>query len=348
MKKLWSFLLRTLPLFAVLLAALIIAVGGWYWTTRTALPMQADRIEYQVQPGHSPRQVAQAMRQAGIAINEQTFMYVSRLAALDTQLKTGVYEARRGDTLWRLLQRMAHGQMVQRQITLVEGWTFQRILQALNAHPDIRPTIDQTLAHQNPDHLATALRTQLGITQGSGLEGWFYPDTYHFTPGTPDVDILRRAYQAQQAVLDELWTQRDPGLPLNTPYEALILASIVEKETGHAPDRERIAGVFINRLKQGMRLQTDPTVIYGMGDDYQGRIRRRDLTTDTPWNTYTRAGLPLTPIASSSRAALRAVLRPPSHRYLYFVARGDGTSEFSENLQAHNQAVQRFILRQEP
>jgi len=328
---------------ALLLAAVAAVAGSWYWATQTAVPMQAERIEYQVQAGSSPRQVARAMRQAGIEINDHALVFVSRFAALDTRLKAGVYAAVRGDTLWQLLQRMAQGQAVQRQLTLVEGWTYRRIRQALREHPDVR----QTLAERDDDGQSDALvREKLNISQTS-LEGWFYPDTYHFTPGTPDIAILHRAHQAQKALLDALWAQRDADLPLKTPYEALILASIIEKETGHAPDRERVAGVFINRLRRGMPLQTDPTVIYGMGDAYQGRIRRRDLATDTPWNTYIHRGLPPTPIASSSRAALQAVLTPQAHPYLYFVARGDGTSEFSENLHAHNRAVRRFILGQE-
>jgi len=336
MKKLGSFFWGGLSIGLLILAA---AFGVWYWTTQTSVPMQAGRIEYQVAAGASPRQVARAMQQAGIKVNERAMVYASRLAALDTQLKTGVYAAVQGDTLWQLLQRMRRGQVVQRQFTLVEGWTYQQIRQALRAHPDVRQTLETLTEAQ--------LRQQLGMEQSS-VEGWFFPDTYVFAPGTRDVDILRQAYRRQSDLLNTLWTQRDPGLPLQNPYEALILASIVEKETAHAPDRERVAGVFINRLRRGMPLQTDPTVIYGMGNEWQGRLRRRDLTTDTPWNTYTRRGLPPTPIASSSRAALQAVLAPESHRYLYFVARGDGTSEFSENLHAHNQAVRRYILGRKP
>jgi len=332
---------------ALLLAAIAALAGTWYRATQTAVPMQAGRIEYQVQAGSSPRQVARVMRQAGIEVNAHALVFVSRFAALDTRLQAGVYAAVRGDTLWQLLQRMAHGQAVQRQLTLVEGWTYPRIRQALREHPDVRQTLDEREGDGQNDARNDALvREKLNISQAS-LEGWFYPDTYHFTPGTPDIALLRRAHQAQKTLLDELWAQRDPDLPLKTPYEALILASIVEKETGHAPDRERVAGVFINRLRRGMPLQTDPTVIYGMGDAYQGRIRKRDLAMDTPWNTYLYSGLPPTPIASSSRAALQAVLAPEVHSYLYFVARGDGTSEFSENLHAHNRAVRRFILGQE-
>ena len=191
------------------------------------------------------------------------------------------------------------------------------------------------------ERMANGDITQTRITL---LEGLFFPDSYVFTPGTTDFDILRRAHVAQKSLLDKLWPQRNADIPLKTPYEALIMASIIEKETGHAADRDRVSGVFANRLRLGMPLQTDPTVIYGMGDKYQGRIRKRDLTTDTPWNTYTRNGLPPTPIASSGRAALEAALNPEQHKFLYFVSRGDGTSEFSENLREHNRAVAKYIL----
>lgn len=333
MKKFWSFFLGSVLI--LLLLALGAGAGAWYWVTHQAVPMQAERIDYLIEPGSSPRQVARVMRQAGIDVNEDAFVYLARLTEQDTLLKAGGYEAVRGDTLQRLLERMASGDVTQRRLTLVEGWNYQRIREALRAHPDVRQTLDEVDEAE--------LRQRLGVTQDS-LEGWLYPDTYVFAPGTTDFDILRRAHHAQQSLLETMWAQREPGLPLKTPYEALILASIVEKETGHSADRDRVAGVFINRLRLGMLLQTDPTVIYGMGDAYQGRIRKRDLTTDTPWNTYTRAGLPPTPIASSGKAALTAALNPESHRFLYFVSRGDGTSEFSENLQAHNRAVARYIL----
>src|SRR5690606_23249317 len=185
---------------------------------------------------------------------------------------------------------------------------------------------------------------RLGSSQKSP-EGLFHPDTSGFVPGSTDFGILRRAYEAQETMLARLWEERDSDLPLQSPYEALILASIVEKETGLSQDRQRVAGVFINRLRIGMPLQTDPTVIYGMGDTYEGRIRKRDLTADTPWNTYTRGGLPPTPIANSGRAALYAALHPEEHDFLYFVSRGDGTSQFSTNLAAHNRAVAKYILK---
>lgn len=319
-----------------LLAAAAAAYGVWWWVMERPVPMTAERVDYVVEAGSGPKAMARTMKEAGIAVDEQQFALLARLTEQDTLLQAGAYEAVRGDTLWRLLERMAQGDMMQTRLTLVEGWDYKRIRQQLADSPDVK----QSLAGVSDEELLT----RLGAT-AKHPEGLFYPDTYVFVPGSSDFDILRRAYQAQNELLERLWAKRDPDLPLKTPYEALILASIVEKETGHSADRERVAGVFINRLRIGMLLQTDPTVIYGMGDKYQGRIRKSDLQTDTPWNTYTRAGLPPTPIASPGKAALMATLHPEKHDYLYFVSRGDGTSEFSKNLRDHNRAVQQYILK---
>lgn len=318
----------------VMVLSAALAGGAWYWA-HTAVTLKQDPADYLVESGAGLRAVARSMNEAGVVINEDLFVVMARLTGYDTQIKAGAYEARQGDTPRSLLERMAAGDMMQTRLTLVEGWTYARIRDELRQNPDVKQTLE--------DVSDAALKDRLGIDSPS-LEGWFYPDTYVFTPGTSDFDILRRAYAAQKEMLDKLWAARPEGLPLKSPYEALILASIVEKETGHAQDRDRVSGVFINRLRLGMPLQTDPTVIYGMGDKYQGRIRKVDLQTDTPWNTYTRGGLPPTPIASSGRAALKAALNPESHKFLYFVSRGDGTSEFSENLNAHNRAVAKYIL----
>ncbi len=330
-------ILRKFVLTALLLLALAAALLGgaaWYWTEQP-VAMDSDRIDYLVETGSRPRSIARVMKQAGIHLNEDAFVILSRLTGSDTLLKAGAYEAVRGDTPRSLLERMAAGDMMQTRLTLVEGWTYLGIRQALRNSPDVKQTLEEVSDQE--------LMTRLGIRADSP-EGWFYPDTYVFVPGTSDFDILRRAYHAQEQILQDAWEQREPGLPLKTPYEALVLASIIEKETGHSADRERVAGVFVNRLRRNMLLQTDPTVIYGMGAAYQGRIRKKDLTTDTPWNTYTRAGLPPTPIASAGKAALLAALHPEKHSYLYFVSRGDGSSEFSKDLNAHNRAVGKFIL----
>ncbi|MBC7203420.1 MAG: endolytic transglycosylase MltG [Pusillimonas sp.] len=332
LKIIKSWLIWSISLLLVLVA--LIAGAAWHWATSPAT-MLADPADYRIESGAGARSVARAMNEAGIQINEDLFVIMARLSGRDVMIKAGAYEATRGDSPWAMLGRMASGDMTQTRITLLEGWTYKRIREALAQHPDVRSTLDGIDDAQ--------LLKKLGVEYPSP-EGIFFPDTYVFTPGTTDFDILRRAYLAQKSLLDRLWPRRDPEIPLKTPYEALIMASIIEKETGHAADRDRVSGVFANRLRLGMPLQTDPAVIYGMGEKYQGRIRKRDLTTDTPWNTYTRNGLPPTPIANSGRAALESALNPESHKYLYFVSRGDGTSEFSENLRAHNRAVAKYIL----
>ncbi|MEI2418297.1 endolytic transglycosylase MltG [Orrella sp. JC864] len=337
MKKTLRILLLAVFLPLVLLAGGL-AAGAWWWVERP-LALPADRVDFVVDPGSGPAAVARKLNQAGIPVHPRAFALLARLTERDTLLKAGGYEARRGDTAWTLLDRIARGQMSQRQITLVEGWSYRQIRAALRAHPDVTQTLDGVSDAELLERLAV---------QALNPEGLFFPDTYVFTPGTSDFELLRQAHAAMQRELQAAWDQRAEGLPLATPYEALILASIIEKETGHGPERTRVGGVFINRLRTGMLLQTDPTVIYGMGEAYQGRIRKRDLQTDTPWNTYTRAGLPPTPIASPGRAALLAAVQPESHKYYYFVSRGDGTSQFSTNLAEHNRAVSRYILGRNP
>lgn len=333
MKRFKAFVLTTLLVLALLGGAL--AAYAWYWSEQS-VDMTAERIQYVVEPGTGVRGVAAALNRAGVDVQPDALVLLARLTGMDKQIKAGAYAAQRGDSPRRLLERMARGEMVQSRLTLVEGWTYQRIRQALRESPDIRQTLENTSDEE--------ILKRLGAADYPSPEGLFMPDTYVFVPGTTDFEVLQQAYRAQQAVLEQAWEQREPGLPLSSPYDALILASIVEKETGHGEDRGRVAGVFINRLRIGMPLQTDPTVIYGMGDRYQGRIRKRDLQTDTPWNTYTRGGLPPTPIASPGRAALHAALNPESHRYFYFVARGDGSSQFSQTLREHNRAVAKYIL----
>ncbi|MFA5596118.1 MAG: endolytic transglycosylase MltG [Pusillimonas sp.] len=308
--------------------------GGWYWAN-APVQIQGETARFPVESGTGLRAIARSMNTNGVTIQEDLFVTLARLLEFDTRIKAGTYEVKAGDSPLVLLERMASGDMLLTRMTLPEGWTYEQIRQALRTNPDVRQTLDGVTDQE--------LMARLGIDSISP-EGWFYPDTYVFAPGTPDIDILRQAYASQHTMLEALWAKRTPELPLKSPYEALILASIIEKETGHSKDRSRVSGVFINRLRIGMPLQTDPTVIYGMGDKYTGRIRKADLQTDTPWNTYTRGGLPPTPIASSGRAALEAALSPEQHKYLYFVARGDGTSEFSENLRQHNRAVAKYIL----
>jgi UPF0755 protein len=329
------------PVFYLLAALLILVIAAaaacasaWLWMNH-AMRLPAERVDFVVDPGSSPRAVAHMLNATGIPVWEDGFVWMARLSGRDKLIKAGGYQAIQGDSPWLLLERLARGDMTQRQITFVEGWTFKQIRQALRENPDIKQTLG--------DVDDAELLRRLGAHAPS-MEGLIFPDTYVFTPGSTDFDLLRRAYQEGQRILAQTWAKRNPNLPLATPYDALILASIIEKETGDAADRARVGGVFINRLREGMPLQTDPTVIYGMGDTYQGRIRRRDLQTDTPWNTYTRPGLPPTPIASPGRAALLAAVQPAQHKYLYFVSRGNGTSEFSATLSDHNRNVSRYIL----
>ncbi len=252
-----------------------------------------------------------------------------------THLHAGEYALTPELTPRELLKRMLAGEVIQHKFTIVEGWTFHQLRLAL-AH---EPLLVQTLPGLSDDEIMQKLGAKEELA-----EGRFLPETYAFVKGQNDLDVLRRSYQALRLTLEQLWPNREPDLFLNTPYQALILASIVERETARAEERPQIAGVFLRRLKQGMRLQTDPTVIYGLGGSFNGNLTRRDLDADTPFNTYTRLGLPPTPIALPGKAALEAVLHPQPGNALYFVARGDGTHEFSDSLEAHNRAVAKYQL----
>lgn len=329
--------------FFYILLPLAIAAGVALWAAHQwvyqPLTLPSDKVDILIPQGTSPAGVAQILNQAGIDVNPKGFVWLARLSDQDKKFKAGGYQINRGDSIWEVMRRMAAGEVTQRQVTLVEGWTLKQIRQALQQHPDIRQTSQELTDAQ--------LMEKLGI-QAKYAEGLFFPDTYVFPIGTSDIEILQQSLNAQQQLLDKMWQARQPGLPLKSPYEALILASIVEKETGLHADRGKVAGVFINRLRVGMPLQTDPTVIYGMGENYQGRIRKKDLQTDTPWNTYTRTGLPPSPIASVSKASLEAALNPEKHNFFYFVARGDGSSAFAVNLAEHNKNVSLYILGRKP
>ncbi len=335
-----NFLYKTL-LYLILPLILLAgaAVGSAYFWAHEPLTLPSERVDVLVPPGSTPVMVARQLTQAGITVNPKFFSWLARFGEFDTRLKAGGYQIVRGDSPWIVLRRMARGDMTQRQLTIVEGWNLRQIRAALRQHPDVRQTLDQ---------MTDAELLALLESQAAYPEGLFFPDTYLFSIGTTDVEILQRAYKAQQQILEKAWPQRAEGLPIQTSYEALILASIVEKETGSPADRARIAGVFVNRLRAGMPLQTDPTVIYGMGTAYDGRIRKRDLQTDTPWNTYTRGGLPPSPIASVGRQALAAALQPEKHDFYYFVSKGDGSSAFASTLAEHNKNVSTYILGRKP
>jgi UPF0755 protein len=261
------------------------------------------------------------------------FEVVVRVAGNPADIKAGSYELRTGATPLDLLGKLMRGEFALAEIKFIEGWTFGQLRKALDAHPRVR---HDTLGLSDAD-LLRRIEAPAGHP-----EGWFFPDTYVFPRGTSDVEILRQAYRSMEKRLNAAWAQRQPDLPVGSPYEALILASIVEKETGRPEDRPLVAAVLVNRLRAGMKLQADPTVIYGLGAAFDGNLRKRDLVTDTPYNTYTRDGLPPTPIALPGLASIEAVVRPPDSGALYFVARGDGSSEFSRTLEEHNRAVTKY------
>ncbi|MGE4335288.1 MAG: endolytic transglycosylase MltG [Pigmentiphaga sp.] len=326
-----GFVVRALVLVAVVAA--LAAAAAVYWALRP-LSLPHDPLDFSIAPGTSLRGIARDLQNEGLDVHPEAFVLMARLSGLDRQVKAGSYEVTSRDNLWQLLNRMAQGDVQYSRVTFIEGWTYRQMRAELAKNPDIRPVLEGVDDAE--------LLKRLGA-EAEHPEGLFFPDTYSFAKGSSDFDILRRAHAAQRERLEEAWEARDPDTPWATPYEMLIMASIVEKETGNSADRGRVAGVFANRLKVGMPLQTDPTVIYGMGDAYDGRLLRRHLRIDHPWNTYTRPGLPPTPIANPGRAALDAAARPDEHRYYYFVSRGDGSSAFSQNLAQHNREVNRYI-----
>jgi UPF0755 protein len=321
-------------LFTLLFLGILLVAGAVAAVVYAPLPLSAEKIDFVIDHGSTMRGVARQVHEAGVGVPPEVVVAVARVTGTDTQVKAGGYELVRGESLWTLLQRMSRGDVTQREIAFIEGWTWRQMKTAIARHPEVTHTI--------LDLDDAALLKELGAEE-SHPEGLFFPDTYLFPKGAKDIDILRRAYRAQKKELAEIWAKRAADVPLKSPYEALILASIVEKETGLHAERERIAGVFANRLRINMPLQTDPTVIYGLGAAFDGNLRKRDLRADTPWNTYTRTGLPPTPIAAPGREALLAAVQPEKHKFLYFVSRGDGSSAFSEDLAAHNRQVARYL-----
>lgn len=320
-------------LLAWVLVCVIAAGAAAAWWLNEPLARSAEPLELAIEPGTTPRGVARDVVQAGAEVNAQLLYAWFRLSGEDRLIKAGNYEIPAGTTPRSLLRMLVRGEEALRALTLVEGWSFRQIRQALAKEDMIR----QDTASLSPEEIMTRLGRP-----GIPAEGRFFPDTYSYAKGSSDLALLRRAMHAMDRKLEAAWAARAPDLPLKSPEDALILASIVEKETGRASDRAQIAGVFVNRLRTGMLLQTDPTVIYGMGERFDGNLRRRDLQTDTPWNTYTRAGLPPTPIAMPGKAALLAAVQPAPTRALYFVAKGDGSSHFSATLDEHNRAVNRY------
>ncbi len=319
-------------LIAVLLLAGMLAAWAGMWI-RQPLALSAGTLDLSIEPGTTPRGVAQAVADAGVDVDPQLLFWWFRLSGEARLIKAGSYELEQGVTPWVLLQKLVRGEESLRSLTLVEGWNWRQVREALARADQLKPD-SRSLSDAQ-------LMSQLGHP-GMAREGRFFPDTYTYARGSSDLAVLRRALRAMDRKLEAAWSQRAPGIAVKTPDEALILASIVEKETGKPADRAMIAGVFTNRLRIGMMLQTDPTVIYGLGTAFDGNLRKRHLQADTPWNTYTRAGLPPTPIAMPGKASLLAVVQPAQTPALYFVARGDGSSHFSATLGEHNRAVNKF------
>jgi UPF0755 protein len=328
MLKRWLVRLVLLVMIAAILATAWLVLYAQTELKPTRLPVQFD-----LRAGSSLKSAAQQMADAGVLDSPLQFVILARLLGEEARIKAGNYEIDSPISRLGLLQKITQGDYTQVVITLVEGWTFRQVRKALDDHPAVK--------HDTQGLNEAEILGRLAIDQISA-EGWFFPDTYHFSSGTSDLAILRRAHRLMLSHLTIQWERRATELPLKSPYEALILASIIEKETGRAKERPLISAVFINRLRIGMRLQTDPTVIYGMGERFDGNIRKADLIADTPYNTYTRAGLPPTPIAMPGIASLAAALNPPPSKFLYFVSKGDGTSYFSSSLEEHNRAVTKY------
>ena len=319
------------------LAGLVTGLAAAWWLhapieIRPAAGAQV--LDLEIEFGDSPRAVAQTVRSVGAQVNPTLLYAWFRVSGQARQIKAGNYEIAPGTAPRALLRMLVRGEETLKTVTLPEGLNFAQVRAALAKAEMLRPDSSELTPEQIMDKIGRP---------GLHPEGRFFPDTYSYGKGSSDLQVLRRAARAMDKRLAQVWSQREPGLPIDSAQQALILASIVEKETGKASDRPLIAGVFVNRLRIGMRLQTDPTVIYGLGERFDGDLRKRDLLADTPYNTYTRSGLPPTPIAMPGKAALLAAVQPARTPALYFVARGDGSSQFSATLEEHNRAVNRYI-----
>jgi UPF0755 protein len=332
--------MKKLLLFLSLGLFLTGAIAGYGWKRYseflgTPLDIPAGGQVFQLNPGTTGTDLVRQLGQLGLTRPAWEWKLLMRLEP--HVYRAGEYMIEAGSGPREVLDKLSSGDVIQYRLTLVEGWRFQQLAAAVAGNPDLVHDLDLESPSQWP-----------GIASGLGIEhpeGWFLPETYQFTRGDSDRDILLRAHTAMKGVLEEAWESRAVDLPIDSPYELLILASIIEKETSLDEERERVAGVFTRRLQKRMRLQTDPTVIYGLGDSYDGDIRRRDLQLDTPYNTYTRHGLPPTPIAMPGKSSLMAAARPAAGEELYFVADGRGGHTFSVTLEAHNEAVQKLLER---
>ncbi len=327
-------LIRTVFVLVVAGVFALAAYAAWY--ALTPIEATAYPAEFQVAPGSGLRSVARQIEAGGVAVGRLRFELLTRVLGRSQEIKAGSYELEAAINPLQLLDKLTRGDVTQSELTLIEGWTFRQFRAAIDANPalkgDSRGLSDEEILKR------------IGAT-GSHPEGLFFPDTYLFSKNASDFDVLRRAYASMQRHLEQEWLARDQKTPYRSPYEALVMASIIEKETGKAEERDLVGGTLVNRLRIGMRLQVDPTVIYGLGANFDGNLRRRDLLADGPYNTYIRGGLPPTPIAMPGLASLRSALRPAHTLTLYYVARGDGTSQFSRTLDEHNRAVAKYQLK---
>ena len=324
-------LLRWLVLLVVLAVAGT-AAAAWWWLQQP-LPLASDAVEVSIAPGTSPRNVAEKWVQAGVQTPPEFLWMFFRASGKAPQMRAGNYSIERGITPPQLLERMLRGESLMEMVRITEGWTFKQMRDALAQAPSLKAT--------TKDMSEAQIMATLGLPNVPA-EGRFFPDTYHYSRGASDITVLRAAQQMLQKKLEAAWAERGKDVPLKSIDEALIMASIVEKETGLEADRTKVSSVFNNRLRIGMPLQTDPTVIYGLGASFDGNLRKKDLQADTAYNTYTRKGLPPTPIALPGGNSIKAALQPAPSKALYFVARGDGSSVFSENLADHNRAVNQY------
>lgn len=319
----------------IVLGALIAIAGvaGFVWLVSSPMALKSPSIDFTIAPGSGLRAAARQIADAGADLEPLMFIVLGKAMRVEASIKAGSYEIKDGITPQQLMEKLTRGDVTQAEIAFIEGWNFRQMRERLNANPDLR--------HDSKDLSEAEIMQRIGASE-TALEGLFFPDTYLFSKHSSDLEVLARAYRAMQRHLNREWANRATGLPYADAYQALIMASIVEKETGRDQDRPMISSVFGNRLRIGMLLQTDPTVIYGIGEAFDGNLRKRDLQTDTPYNTYTRSGLPPTPIAMPGLASLQATLHPAASQALYFVAKGDGSSHFSRSLDEHNQAVNRY------
>lgn len=318
------------------LTALLLLCAWLVWVVWLPVDLPTTPYNLTIGPSRTLSQVARSLEQDGLIKNRLVMVVLARLDGSERKIKAGLYRLDGPVSMWAILQRLSQGRPDEASVTVIEGWTFHQFREQLDRSPDLQ--------HQTRGWSDAQLLDSIGadVPQAEGL---FFPSTYYFMPGSSDLELYRRAYQTMQQHLDQAWQTRSSVVPVNSPYQLLILASLIEKETARDQDRVMVAAVFVNRLKQKMRLQTDPSVIYGLGSAYDGHIGKADLKRDTPYNTYMRDGLTPTPIALPGAASLEAAAHPADSRALYFVSRGDGSSYFSETLAEHNGAVRKYILK---